>query len=180
MYAWAIYPRQQGMACVNTRVPPAVQERLPAVPPTLARVSQKGPERPPFHLGAFAQGPWQAWRLLARESRRGQFRSYTHPAAAVGCRLRAPWRRFTQVRCSTRLTVACLTQGRSSWAPPRLGGVRWRSKAAWGQARPRRMLRPNAARGALPLALAGVIRVVPPSRWWPQGPLPAWWMPTRY
>ena len=33
-----------------------------------------------------------------RESRRGQYRSYTHPAEALGCRLRAQWRSFTHVR----------------------------------------------------------------------------------
>jgi hypothetical protein len=33
-----------------------------------------------------------------RASHRGQYRSYTHPAEALGCRLRAQWRSFTQVR----------------------------------------------------------------------------------
>ena len=48
------------------------------------------------------------------------------------------------------------------------------------QAFPRLMSRPSAARWSCTLTLAGLIRVLNPRRPWPPGPLPDWYLLTRY
>src|SRR5215470_2518637 len=64
--------------------------------------------------------------------------------------------------------------------PPPDDGVELADQRPCGRAFPRLMIRPSAARWSCPLTLAGLIRVLNPRRPWPPGPLPAWYLLTRY